>query len=254
MSGLFVAQGTSSCGVRSATKPTDIVSCRTNAIKLSHKAANDERQTRQRFVFLLQPQVNDERRSRSTIGCQRQTTNPFNDSTTRRPTTNAKRGQTSVNDKPRATNRFHLVLHCRPPSLLPATMPRSRDLNKKYQRRLQQPISRADRPGKLYAILGWLKGKPFVKVGRSIDFERRFREHQRSCRDVDWERGGVYHAANCHRAEALVHIDLEREGFIRFRGKCSCRKRHSERFVLPGKKIREALNKATIVIRAHKTV
>ncbi|KAK1228194.1 hypothetical protein PQX77_008771 [Marasmius sp. AFHP31] len=133
-------------------------------------------------------------------------------------------------------------------------MPRTRNLDTKYQRRLQQPISSADRPGKVYALLGWLKGKAFVKVGRSVDFNRRFREHKRSCRDVRWERGGVYQAANSHRAEALVHIDMERKGYTRFKGTCSCGRRHNERFLSPGKKIRAALKEVKGLIRANKNL
>ncbi|KAK1231757.1 hypothetical protein PQX77_005105 [Marasmius sp. AFHP31] len=134
-----------------------------------------------------------------------------------------------------------------PPSKLPA-------VDKKYRRRFDRPVSQSDKPGHLYALEGMLNGKPFIKIGRSVNPGRRFKEHKRSCKAVEWEEAGTYPADRSHRAESLVHIDMKRTGFVKFKEPCSCKKDHLERFYYPGLDVRKALKRAKKIMRQHRKV
>ncbi|KAK1227269.1 hypothetical protein PQX77_009735, partial [Marasmius sp. AFHP31] len=119
---------------------------------------------------------------------------------------------------------------------------------------VRKAVSKSDEAGKLYVLQGVLNGEVFIKVGRSVDVERRFQEHCRNCRAVTWTEIGSWDVQWCHRAEALTHIRMGDQGFVRFLKKCSCVKRHRERFERPGMSVKCAIERVIHIIRTHKKI
>ncbi|KAK1229427.1 hypothetical protein PQX77_007514 [Marasmius sp. AFHP31] len=126
-------------------------------------------------------------------------------------------------------------------------------LDQQYAHRRHRRATPADKPGRsLYMLKGTLNGKQFVKVGRSQDVEARFVQHERSCRAVKWEMVGSWIARHSHKAESLVHIKLQEIGFVKLKRKCSCRvAEHTERFVFPGRRLNNVLNRVETVIQGE---
>ncbi|KAJ8090934.1 hypothetical protein PM082_024858 [Marasmius tenuissimus] len=103
--------------------------------------------------------------------------------------------------------RFQSIQTPKPPPVVMKTRKTKRhrqlrSIQTQYRSRRQRRPSANDTMGDVYMLLGRYKGKTFLKVGRSVDSERRFEQHRRTCKRVDWTRIGSWPMLNCHKAGA----------------------------------------------------
>jgi hypothetical protein len=76
--------------------------------------------------------------------------------------------------------------------------------------RLRRP-SVNDGEGEIYVLEGTFKGRKFLKIGRSVDSERRFKQHRKTCPGVVWNVVGSWEASNCHKAGELIQSSASAE-------------------------------------------
>ncbi|KAK1219567.1 hypothetical protein PQX77_017713 [Marasmius sp. AFHP31] len=135
---------------------------------------------------------------------------------------------------------------CRPPPKIPtvttktlaaatntlsvAAKRKTKSIETQYRSRRRRKASSKDTEGYIYVLEGRYKRKRFLKVGRSVDSDRRFQQHQRTCKRVKWTQLGTWDALKSHKAEACIHLKMRCVGFTKLRMVCCCRKKHEEWF------------------------
>ncbi|KAK1218294.1 hypothetical protein PQX77_015159 [Marasmius sp. AFHP31] len=140
---------------------------------------------------------------------------------------------------PRTRCRLPKVVPLAPNTLAVATQTLSvpakrqtRTIQSKYRSRRQKKPTSKDTAGEIYLLEGYFKGTRFLKVGRSVNSQRRLEQHRRTCKRVRWT--SIYKRAtfHCHKAEACVHLKMGCVGFTRVRVPCCCGRTHEEWFEL----------------------
>ncbi|KAJ8072985.1 hypothetical protein PM082_019848 [Marasmius tenuissimus] len=131
------------------------------------------------------------------------------------------------------------------------TYQRFRSIESRYRSRRQRKASVNDNEGDVYMLEGRFRRKTFVKVGRSVDFERRLEQHQKTCKGVIWRVVGIWPAVHCHKAESCIHLKMKSRGFNKTQMECSCRRKHSEWYEYPGMTTEQALARAECIILKH---
>ncbi|KAK1220976.1 hypothetical protein PQX77_015889 [Marasmius sp. AFHP31] len=156
-----------------------------------------------------------------------------------------------------ATKLAHLSTKTKRDNRKPRPPPKprsSRSVKTRYLSRRRRGPSASDRKGEIYMLEGRFGGKVFVKVGRSVDYHRRFEQHRKTCKRVVWREIGNWPAPHCHKAvdnaasESCIHLKLELAGFTRTNIVCCCGTQHEEWFELTGHTIEYALGIAQRII------
>ncbi|KAK1235928.1 hypothetical protein PQX77_000827, partial [Marasmius sp. AFHP31] len=77
---------------------------------------------------------------------------------------------------------------------------RLQPIQTRYRSRRQTRSSLNDTPGDIYVLEGRFKGTTFLKIGRSVDSDRRIIQHTKTCKRVVWTKIGSWQATRCHKA------------------------------------------------------
>ncbi|KAL0570167.1 hypothetical protein V5O48_011799 [Marasmius crinis-equi] len=126
----------------------------------------------------------------------------------------------------------------------------------KYWSCRRKPLSKSEEKAEVYIVEGTVRKTQarFLKVGRSKEPSRRLKEHQERCKCVEWKSLESFPVEHSHRAEGVVHANMEMKCFVKFEGICSCNKTHRERFTHPEMDIADARKVAEGVIVKHQDV
>ncbi|KAL0061053.1 hypothetical protein AAF712_012174, partial [Marasmius tenuissimus] len=71
-----------------------------------------------------------------------------------------------------------------------------RSIETRYRSQRHRRPSEHDREGEIYLLQGEYLGKTFVKIGRSIDSDRRLEQHTTKCKGVEWTMIGAWDATH----------------------------------------------------------
>ncbi|KAJ8092538.1 hypothetical protein PM082_023791 [Marasmius tenuissimus] len=130
---------------------------------------------------------------------------------------------------------------------------RSSSLKSRYLSRRRRKPSINEEESDIYLLQGMFKGKTFIKIGRSTNYDRRLEQHKRQCQGVVWKEIGRWQSTHSHKAEFCIHLKLELLGFTRTSTVCCCGTLHNEWFEFNGMSLEKALEiSISIYIHAAK--
>ncbi|KAL0563556.1 hypothetical protein V5O48_018509 [Marasmius crinis-equi] len=116
---------------------------------------------------------------------------------------------------------------------LPLASPMDRAVHEeRFNVRLAKKISKHDRPADIYIAKIFLEDDILIKVGRTVDLERRMGEHRRRCKLDETEFVEEHHTRVqwANRSESLLHHRLKAVGFTVSNVACECGTHHIERY------------------------
>ncbi|KAK1217705.1 hypothetical protein PQX77_019636 [Marasmius sp. AFHP31] len=113
---------------------------------------------------------------------------------------------------------------------MPNRRPNDETLDQKLLRTKRRRYQK-EKDGQIYMIRGRLRnGDVIWKLGRSVDGERRIRQHKARCRIARWTTKTIWDVKKYVRTEALIHIRLQMLGFQHYERECPCGVNHDEWF------------------------